>query len=174
VTSFSPRLCLCLGAILAGLAVAAGAFAAHGLDGHFRRKYAGQDYHKQLALSDGEALVVTTPLADKFLADFKTGAEYQMYHALALLAIGVLAETWPTRSLTIAAVAFLLGIIGFSGGLYAYTLFNAKWVGMLIVPIGGTLFLVGWGALAWAVCPWRREPKGDLAQTGTGSAAHRL
>jgi uncharacterized membrane protein YgdD (TMEM256/DUF423 family) len=134
---------LTTGAVLAGLAVAAGAFGAHGLDRQFYAKYAGQTYEKKVFTT-----VVSVPLAQKYLADFKTGAEYQMYHGLALLVVGLLAQTRPSRRLTIAGVCFVAGVVGFSGGLYAYTLSGEKWIGQFVVPVGGVLFLVGWAALA--------------------------
>ena len=140
------------GAVLAGLAVAAGAFGAHGLDRQFYAKYAGQTYDKKVVDDGRETVVSQVPLAQKYLADFKTGAEYQMYHGLALLAVGLLAQTRPSRRLTIAGVCFVAGVLGFSGGLYAYTLSGEKWIGQFIVPVGGVLFLVGWAALALAVC----------------------
>jgi uncharacterized membrane protein YgdD (TMEM256/DUF423 family) len=139
---------LTTGAVLAGLAVAAGAFGAHGLDRQFYAKYAGQTYEKKV----GTTVVSQIPLAQKYLADFKTGAEYQMYHGLALLAVGLLANTRPSRRLTIAGICFVAGVLGFSGGLYAYTLSGEKWIGQFIVPVGGVLFLVGWAALALAAC----------------------
>ena len=139
---------LMTGAVVAGLAVAAGAFGAHGLDRQFYEKYAGQTYEKKV----GTTVVSQVPLAQKYLADFKTGAEYQMYHGLALLAAGLLAQTRPSRRLTIAGVCFVAGVVGFSGGLYAYTLSGEKWIGQFIVPVGGILFLVGWAELALAVC----------------------
>lgn len=139
---------LFLGAVLSGLAVAAGAFGAHGLDRRFHQKYAGNQYHKKVVIDGTETVVATVPLAEKYLADFKTGAEYQMYHGLALLAVGLLAASRPSRGLTIAGCCFLAGCCGFSGGLYIYTLANVKWVGMIVVPLGGTLFLIGWCALA--------------------------
>ena len=132
-----------VGAVLAGLAVAAGAFGAHGLGDVFVTKYAGQTK---------EVLGETVPLARKYLADFKTGAEYQMYHALALIAVGMLMQTRPSRALDVAAWSFLIGILVFSGCLYALTLTGQTKLGM-IVPIGGVAFLVGWGALAWGA--WR-------------------
>lgn len=138
---------LTIGAVLAGLAVAAGAFAAHGLDGYFSTKYAGQER---------KVAGVTVPAAQKYLADFKTGAEYQMYHGLALIAVGLLAGTRPSRWLTIAGSAFAGGIVFFSGFLYALTLTGESWLGK-IVPIGGVLFLVGWLALAIAACPCGRQ-----------------
>ena len=146
---------LTTGALLAGLAVAAGAFGAHGLDRQFYAKYAGQTYERKYMVG-GHEQFVSQPLAQKYLADFKTGAEYQMYHGLALLAVGLLAQTRPSRRLTIAGCCFVAGTLGFSGGLYAYTLTGQKWFGQFVVPVGGVLFLVGWAALALAVCP-RRE-----------------
>lgn len=133
------RLWLCLGAILAGTAVGAGAFAAHGLDGYFAKKYAGEER---------EVAGVKIPASQKYLADFKTGAEYQMYHALALLAVGLLALHRPAPALTVAGWSFVIGIVIFSGCLYLLTITGQRGLGA-IVPIGGTAFIVGWGALAW-------------------------
>src|SRR5262245_32081344 len=144
---------LMTGALVAGLAVAAGAVRAHGLDRQFYAKYAGQTYEKKV----GTTVVSQVPLAQKYLADFKTGAEYQMYHGLALLAVGLLAQTRPSRRLTIAGFCFVAGVVGFSGGLYAYTLSGEKWIGQFIVPVGGLLFLVGWAALALAACAPRAK-----------------
>jgi uncharacterized membrane protein YgdD (TMEM256/DUF423 family) len=132
-----------LGALLAGLAVVTGAFAAHGLDRHFAIQYAGQT-----RLVTGEEL----PLARKFLADFKTGAEYQMIHALALLAVSTLLARRPSRAAQVAGTAFLLGIVLFSGSLYTLTLTGVTQWGA-VTPLGGVLFLVGWAALALAY--WR-------------------
>lgn len=139
---------LVVGAILGGLSVGLGAFAAHGLDGVFVKKYAGQTRSV-----GGE----TVPLARKFLNDFKTGAEYQMTHSLALLAVGLLEQRRASKRLRLAGFAFTLGILLFSGSLYVLTLTGATWLGM-VTPFGGVGFLVGWGALA-------------LAVTGHGSAA---
>lgn len=136
-----------LGAALAGLAVAAGAFAAHGLDGKFVKQYAGQTR---------EVTGVTVSAAQKYLADFKTAAEYQMYHALALIAVGMLARTKPSRALTIAGWSFVAGIALFSGCLYVLTLTGQRWLGM-VVPIGGVLFLIGWTALAADVWPFSKN-----------------
>ncbi|MBX3450229.1 MAG: DUF423 domain-containing protein [Planctomycetaceae bacterium] len=131
------------GAVLAGLAVVCGAFAAHGLNTHFADIYAGQTR---------VVAGVTVPLAEKYLEDFKTGAEYQMYHSLALLAVGLVSTMRPSRSLNWAGWSFLGGIVLFSGSLYALTLLNIPKLGM-ITPIGGVLFLAGWGFLAHATCP---------------------
>lgn len=153
---------LILGAIVSGLAVAAGALGAHGLDGHFRQKYAGMQYEKKVAIDGRETVVSTVPLAQKYLADFKTGAEYQMYHGLALLVVGLLAAARPSRALTVAGCCFLAGCFGFSGGLYIYTIGNVKWAGMIVVPLGGMLFIAGWCALAIAV--WFRASNPHAAR----------
>lgn len=113
-----------LAAVMAGLSVAAGAFASH-------------------ALKDR--------LSEKALAIFETGSKYQMYHALALLIVGFLLsrnEVAPTL-LNTASWAFIVGIVLFSGSLYALSLSGVKWLGA-ITPIGGVAFLVGWACLAIA------------------------
>lgn len=136
------RLWIMLGAILGGLSVAFGAFAAHGLDGVFVKKYEGQT-----RVVAGE----TVPLSKKFLNDFKTGAEYQMTHSLALLAVGILATRRSSGLLNVAGWSFLLGIVLFSGSLYVLTLTGVTKLGM-ITPLGGVAFLVGWFALAVGSC----------------------
>jgi uncharacterized membrane protein YgdD (TMEM256/DUF423 family) len=109
-----------IGAISAGLAVAAGAFGAHALEGKL----------------DARAKEV-----------FETAARYQMFHALALLAVGLLAlRARPGRALDLAGWAFLIGAVLFSGSLYALALTGIRWLGA-ITPLGGVGFLVGWTAL---------------------------
>ena len=115
---------MAIASILAGLAVAAGAFASH-------------------ALKD--------KLTERAIEIFETAARYQMYHALALLLVALLltrVET-PTPFLTAAGFAFIAGIAIFSGSLYALSLSGIKWLGA-ITPIGGAAFLIGWGCLAVA------------------------
>ena len=103
------------------LAVAAGAFAAHGLA-------------KRL---DATAL-----------SWFETGARYHAYHALALLAIALLAAGGkPDWRLRLAGFGFLAGIVLFSGSLYLMALTGARTLGA-ITPIGGVSFLAGWTGLA--------------------------
>lgn len=118
------RLFLAAGAILAGLSVAAGAFGSH-------------------ALGDR--------LSDRALEIFETAARYQMYHALGLLAIGLwLSQLEQGRSLLLTAGgAFIVGILLFSGSLYALSLTGVKLLGA-ITPLGGAAFLLGWGCLAIA------------------------
>ena len=116
-----------IGAINGLLAVAFGAFAAHAL--------------KDL-LSAG------------LLEVFQTGVEYQAMHALALLAVGLISQNGPSRSLSLAGWAFATGILLFSGSLYLLALTDARWLGA-VTPIGGTAFLFGWGALA--LHAWREH-----------------
>ncbi|MGF1479493.1 MAG: DUF423 domain-containing protein [Cyanophyceae cyanobacterium] len=117
------RVFLSLAAILAGLSVAAGAFASHALKER---------------------------LTERALAIFETGAKYQMYHALALLGVALLLGREAGQTpLTLAGFAFILGILIFSGSLYGLSLSGVKWLGA-ITPLGGVAFLVGWGCLAIA------------------------
>jgi uncharacterized membrane protein YgdD (TMEM256/DUF423 family) len=151
------NLWLMLGAIMAGLSVGAGAFGAHVLDPYLHEKYEKEPYTTTVKINGREKAISQMSLAQKLLADFKTGAEYQMYHSLALLAVGILAHLRPSRGLSVAAWCFLLGCFGFSGGLYAYALTDVKWFGMTFVPLGGVLFLVGWASLAISLVKNPRE-----------------
>lgn len=115
------RRAIVAGAGFALLAVAIGAFAAHGLES------------------------VLSPYA---LGLVETAARYQMYHALALLLAGVLpmSPLVAPRWLTIAALAFGIGIVVFCGSLYALALSGVGLWGA-VTPIGGIAFIVGWAAL---------------------------
>ena len=107
-----------LGALLAGLAVALGAFGAHAMKDHF-------------AASD--------------LQTFETAVRYQMYHALALgLAAALAAQGRRTGA---ASLCFLVGILCFSGSLYGLVFLQARWLGP-VTPVGGVAFLLGWVLLA--------------------------
>ncbi len=118
------RIFLFIGSILAGLSVAGGAFASH-------------------ALKD--------KLSDRALEIFETGTKYQMYHALALILVALLLTRLETVPMTMisAGYAFIIGILIFSGSLYALSLTGIKWLGA-IAPIGGAAFLIGWLSLAIA------------------------
>lgn len=108
--------------ILAGvnglIAVAAGAFGAHGLKSR---------------------------LTTEALAIFETAARYHMYHALALAALAALAQQASSRLLNASAISFQFGIVLFCGSLYAMALSRLewKWLGP-ITPLGGLLLIVGW------------------------------
>lgn len=84
------------------------------------------------------------------LAIWQTATEYHLVHALALLAVGLLARAAPgTPGITLAGIGFSSGILMFSGSLYALVLLDIRWLGA-ITPIGGVLMIAGWVALATA------------------------
>ena len=144
----SARFWLTTGAILGGLAVALGAFAAHGLDPVLKSVYAESDKRTIAGME--------VPATWKYLQDFKTAAEYQLTHSLALLAVGLLARDGSRKSLTVAGWSFLGGIALFSGSLYVLAVTGIRILGA-ITPLGGVLFLIGWSSLAVAAmrlpCP---------------------
>jgi uncharacterized membrane protein YgdD (TMEM256/DUF423 family) len=122
------RVFITLGALSGFLAVAAGAFGAH-------------------ALRDR--------LSADLLAVFQTGVTYQMYHALALLGVGILLARFSTDGsvwLSAAGWLFVAGSVLFSGSLYLVALSGTTWPGA-ITPLGGVAFLLGWLALAIGI--WR-------------------
>jgi len=130
----NPGFWLRVGAIWGFLAVSMGAFGAHGLKERFRMlgEQAG-------GLS-----------AERLEANFHTGAQYHMYCALALLAVGVLAETGRgSTALQAAGWSLLLGSLVFSGSLYILAVTGIRRLGA-ITPIGGVVMLIGWLALAVA------------------------
>jgi len=113
-----------LGALSAFLAVAAGAFGAHALRG---------------------------AIAPDRLQVFETAARYQMFHALALIAVHLVRAQRgdaSRRALGVAGALFAAGTVLFSGSLYALALSGARRWGA-VTPIGGVAFLAGWAAFAW-------------------------
>ena len=89
------------------------------------------------------------------LAAFNTAAQYQMYHALALLLVGILLQLFPAqRLLRWSGNFFVIGIILFSGSLYALALTQSAWFGP-ITPVGGVAFMVGWLLLALAATKFK-------------------
>jgi uncharacterized membrane protein YgdD (TMEM256/DUF423 family) len=86
------------------------------------------------------------------LAAFEVGVRYQMYHALALLAVAWACTKWPGAAAVTAGWLFVAGTIVFSGSLYVLSLTGARWLGA-ITPFGGAALLGGWLCLAWAA--WR-------------------
>jgi uncharacterized membrane protein YgdD (TMEM256/DUF423 family) len=119
------RFCLVAGCLIGGLAVAAGAFGAHGL----------------------KATLTATGQAE----NWETACRYAMYHALALVAAGLLAGVHrpPSAAIAAAAACFLAGTLIFSGCLGTLALSGWKILGA-IVPIGGVLLIAGWLLLAFA------------------------
>lgn len=84
------------------------------------------------------------------LAVFRTGVDYQMWHALALLAVGLLAGRVTGAWLHAAGAAFALGVLLFSGSLYVLALAGLRGFGM-VTPLGGLAFIIGWICLIVAV-----------------------
>ena len=119
----NANLTIQMAAISGFLAVAFGAFGAHGLK---------------------------DKLSSDMLAVYRTAVEYQFYHTMALLLVGILIQqAGKTTALTISANAFIFGIAVFSGSLYILSISGVRWLGA-ITPIGGVAFLIGWLALAYA------------------------
>jgi uncharacterized membrane protein YgdD (TMEM256/DUF423 family) len=98
-----------------------------------------------LAVSLGAfaAHALKAKLTPELLAVFETGARYQVYHALALVLVGLLAARWPGRGVNAAGWCFVAGTLLFSGSLYALALTGERRLGA-VTPIGGLLFLAGW------------------------------
>src|SRR6478736_5973943 len=88
-------------------------------------------------------------LSPDMLAIFETGVRYQMYHAIALLAVAAMMSRAEGRAVLVAGWSFIVGILIFSGSLYALALTGVTMLGA-ITPIGGLAFLAGWVALAIA------------------------
>ena len=114
------RLFLIIGALSAAASVGAGAFGAHALRAR---------------------------VEPRMLEVFETAARYQMYHALALIAVAWVASRAPGPATTAAGWLFVAGTVLFSGSLYAMTFTGVRAVGA-ITPVGGICFIAGWIALA--------------------------
>ncbi|NMC22087.1 MAG: DUF423 domain-containing protein [Thermogutta sp.] len=103
---------------------------------------------------------------------FETAVRYQMFHALALLTLGVWSRRQPSRWIAAAAILFLLGTAAFSGGLYLRIVFpQIDWV--WIVPVGGTLLIVGWLVAAAAAFAGRAGTNPDSPCGPADSASRR-
>ncbi len=116
------------GAFFGFAGVALGAFGAHGLRTSIR----------QWPLTPEEQA--------RRLENWETASRYQMYHALALVGVGIITVVRPRRAFAVVGTAFGTGILIFSGGLYVYVLTGIK-VWAMIVPVGGVFLLVGWAGL---------------------------
>ncbi|MDZ8118253.1 DUF423 domain-containing protein [Pontiella agarivorans] len=117
------KLFLSLGALSGAISVILGAFGAHGL----------QDR-----------------LSEKMMKVWQTGVEYQFYHTFALLIVGLLALKFQSGLLSSSGWSFLVGMLIFSGSLYALSLSGITKLGA-ITPIGGLFFIAGWVLLTAAV-----------------------
>ncbi len=127
---------IAIGAALAAAGVALGAFGAHAL----------------------RERVLEGLWTDRQLEIFEVAVRYQMYHALALVTVGLWAERHPSRRATVAAFCFLLGVVVFSGLLYALAFTQIKILGA-IVPIVDLAFIVGWLCLAAAAATQAKEQR---------------
>ena len=116
------RIFLAMGAVFGLIGVAAGAFGAHAL----RER-----------------------LSPDLLQVFEIGVRYQMYHALALLGVALMAARLPGPTLHLAGWLFFVGVLIFSGSLYALSLTGLRWLGA-VTPLGGVCLLSGWACLLWA------------------------
>lgn len=115
-----------LGAVLGFAGVAAGAFGAHRL---------------------------ASKISPEALTVYQTGVRYLVWHALALLAVGLAAERSPSRWLAAAGWLYAVGCLLFSGSLALLATLEWRWLGP-VTPVGGTAFLAGWVCLAaWAFSP---------------------
>lgn len=119
---------LVLGAVFAGLAVAAGAFGAHAL--------------KEI-------------LDEHRLQVFDTATRYQMYHAFGLCIVAWALDRYPRQQLEQIGWLFVIGILLFSGSLYVVSLAGVRWMGA-VTPMGGAAFLAGWLLLGWRI--WNQTP----------------
>ncbi|OXY83114.1 DUF423 domain-containing protein [Oceanimonas doudoroffii] len=94
--------------------------------------------------------------APALVAAFNTGVQYQFLHALALLLLAVMLKRRVTAALNAAVVFFVLGILMFSGSIYALVLFGARGIGF-VTPLGGVSLMVGWLCLLLAGRIWLRS-----------------
>ncbi len=117
------RLFLIIAAFSGAVSVGAGAFGAHALRAR---------------------------LEPRLLEVFQTGAQYQMYHALALVGVAWVASRWPGALSSASGWLFVAGTVLFSGSLYAMALTGVRALGP-ITPLGGVCFIAGWVTLAVAV-----------------------
>jgi uncharacterized membrane protein YgdD (TMEM256/DUF423 family) len=123
---------IAIGALLAGIAVILGAFAAHALK-----------------------KIITT----EEISVFETGVRYQIYHAFAIIIVGILYKEYGSKKLLLSGKLFILGIILFSGSLFLLTAIkhlqanSFLWVGA-VTPLGGVCFIAGW--LLICVSFWKK------------------
>jgi len=117
------RIWFLLAAFFGFLSVALGAFGAHSL------KNILDEYGKSV---------------------YEKAVLYQMFHSMALFAVGVLQHLFKEIPFSPAGFGFLIGILLFSGSLYVLAISGLKWLGA-ITPIGGVAFLFGWAWLIFAI-----------------------
>ena len=148
-----PHVWFVLGAWMAALGVVNGAFAAHGLRERLPEIYKNVSDED---LGDGDLY----DLLERRYDNYDTGVRYQMYNAIGLALLGLVATRKHSRWWPIAGFCLFLGIILFSGLLYALVLTNMKMLGA-IVPIGGVASIIGWLAMGCG-CVGGFDPPTDL------------
>ncbi len=116
------KLFIITGSLLGMLSVMIGAFGAHALK--------------------------TTLEATNRLETFETAVKYQFYHSLGLILLGLLMSQYQHKAFNTAGIGFIIGVVLFSGSLYALALSGYTELGA-ITPLGGLAFIIGWGAFAW-------------------------
>jgi len=122
-----------LGSIVAGLAVAAGAFGAH---------------------------MLKAILDPAMLAVYDTAARYQIYHGIGMVLAGLAARLYEDARFAAAGWMFALGTVLFCGSLYGIALLGVRWLGA-VTPLGGVAFMIGWGWLGWR--GWTSTEKSQTA-----------
>ena len=127
-----PKQWIACGAVLAGLAVVTGAFGAHGLEAFLTKN---QGLEEEVVL--------------KRVENYETAVRFQMYHALALVLVGLASTQRRCRMFNAAGWGFVAGVAIFSGCLYAMVFGAPHWLGR-VVPIGGLAFIVAWLVFAMA------------------------
>jgi len=110
-----------VGSFNAALAIALGAFAAHGLEKH---------------------------LNERSIQVFNTASDFHFWHALGLILVGLIAKNNPHTNYSGIAGLMNLGIVLFCGSLYVLSTTGMTWLG-IITPFGGTSFIIAWSWLAW-------------------------
>ncbi|MHC4995206.1 MAG: DUF423 domain-containing protein [Planctomycetota bacterium] len=135
------KLMLVMAGIFGALGVAAGTFHAHGLDGY-------------LEAQGNEDLAHAMDV-------FKTGVEYNMYHAVMLLGIAWMCDRFGGKMFAVAGWLIAAGIVLFPGSMYLIPLLGVKSLGLYAAPVGGLCLLGGWLAI----------PMGFIVSAGVGEEA---
>ncbi len=138
----TARLFLVAGAVGGAIAVIAGAFGAH---------------------------AIANTVTPERLATFKTGAQFQMIHSLALLLVGLSVDRFQSAALRWSGWSFVMGVVLFSGSLYALVLTDTPVLGA-IAPFGGLAFISGWllfAAGAWKSAAITHDEVSSPPQTGS-------
>ena len=134
MTTNTRRFCLVAAGLLGAMAIALGAFHAHGLESWL------------------ESCGLSNELIERRMDNVGSGVRYQMFHALALLGLAALMQKSKSRLLGWIAAGFMLGTFLFSGSLYAIVFTGQTWFGM-VAPLGGLTLIVSWAALIFEKVP---------------------